>query len=85
MCKSFYEGQLIGEYFADIIVDDLIVLELKAAEKIAPEHKNQLLNYLKAADKEVGLLFNFGKQPEFARVIFTNDRKKIVPLTNYTD
>ncbi len=83
--KVFYEGQVIGEYFADIVVDDLIVLELKAAEKIAQDHKTQLLNYLKATDKEVGLLLNFGKEPEFIRVIFTNDRKRINQSTDYTD
>ena len=83
--KVFYEGQVIGEYFVDIVVDDLIVLELKAAEKIAQDHKTQLLNYLKATDKEVGLLLNFGKEPEFIRVIFTNDRKRINQSTDYTD
>ena len=66
-------------------MDDLIVLELKAAEKIAQDHKTQLLNYLKAADKEVGLLLNFGKEPEFVRLIFTNDRKRINQSTNSTD
>ncbi|KPK75667.1 MAG: GxxExxY protein [Phycisphaerae bacterium SM23_30] len=83
--KVFYEGQVIGEYFADIVVDDLIVLEQKAAEKIAQDHKTQLLNYLKATDKEVGLLLNFGKKPEFARVIFTNDRKRINQSLDNTD
>ncbi len=56
-------------------MDDNIIVELKAAESLKEEHKVQLINYLKAADKEVGLLLNFGKTPEFKRAIFTNDRK----------
>jgi GxxExxY protein len=56
-------------------VEDLIILELKAAEALVDEHGYQLINYLKATDREVGLLFNFGKKPQFKRKIFTNDRK----------
>ena len=73
--KILYDGQVVGDYFADIIVNDLVIIELKAAEGLREEHRNQLLNYLKATDKEVGLLLNFGKTPEFKRIIFTNDRK----------
>ncbi len=69
--------KMVGDYYTDIIVDDSIIIELKAAETLKKEHKTQLINYLKATDKEVGLLLNFGKTPEFKRVIFTNDRKKI--------
>jgi len=75
--KVFYQQQIVGEYFADIIVDETIILELKAAEYIIEEHELQLINYLKATDKEIGLLLNFGKKPEFKRKIFTNDRKEI--------
>ena len=60
-----------------MIVENKIILELKAAESLAEEHECQLINYLKATDIEVGLLFNFGKKPEFKRKIFTNDLKKI--------
>jgi GxxExxY protein len=74
--KVYYSGQPVGEYYADIVVDDKVILELKAAERLIEDHKAQLLNYLKATDKEVGLLLNFGKKPEFRRVIFTNDRKQ---------
>lgn len=63
------------EYFADILVDDEIILELKAAENICEEHECQLINYLKATNIEVGLLLNFGKKPQFKRKIFTNDLK----------
>ncbi len=74
--KVYYDDELVGEYFADIIVEDTIIIELKAAEFLIEEHELQLINYLKATDKEIGLLLNFGKKPEFKRKIFTNDRKK---------
>jgi len=73
--KVYYSEELVGEYFADIIVEDIIIIELKAAEGIVEEHELQLINYLKATDKEIGLLLNFGKKPEFKRKIFTNDKK----------
>jgi GxxExxY protein len=57
----WYDGQQVGEYFADLLVEDEIVCELKAAEGIAPEHEMQLVNYLVATGKNVGLLINFGK------------------------
>lgn len=75
--RVFYERESVGIYFADIIVENLIILELKAHEYVAAESELQLINYLKATDKEVGLLLNFGKKPEFRRKIFTNDMKKI--------
>jgi len=71
----FYKGKLVGEYYADIIVEEKVIIELKAAETICEEHEFQLINYLKATNIEVGLLFNFGKKPEIKRKIFTNDRK----------
>jgi GxxExxY protein len=54
----------------------LLIIELKAAEAICEEHEAQLLNYLKATDKEVGLLFNFGKEAKFVRKVFSNENKK---------
>jgi GxxExxY protein len=75
--EVFYKNNLIGEYYADIIVEDKIILELKAAEAVCEEHEFQLINYLKATEIEVGLLLNFGKKPEIKRKIFTNDRKSI--------
>ncbi len=75
--KVYYNNYNVGEYFADIVVNDLVILELKAAEGIAEEHENQLINYLKATSIETGLLLNFGKTPQFKRKIFTNDRKQI--------
>ncbi|NLJ44287.1 MAG: GxxExxY protein [Bacteroidales bacterium] len=75
--KVFYEGFLVGDYYADIVVDNCIILELKAAEALCEEHEYQLINYLKATEIEIGLLINFGKKPEFRRKIFTNDKKKM--------
>ena len=72
----FYESDQVGEYFADLLVDQSVIVELKAAENICEEHEAQLLNYLKATDIEVGLLLNFGKEPKFKRKYFTNDKKK---------
>ncbi len=72
--KVYYLGEEIGDYFADIVVEDIIILELKAAESLCEEHEYQLINYLKATDIEVGLLFNFGKKPEFKRKIFQNEK-----------
>lgn len=54
-----YKSQPIGDYFADIIVENKIILEIKAQENIRPEHKAQLLNYLKATEMKIGLLINF--------------------------
>jgi len=75
--KVFYEGILVGDYRADIIVDRCIIIENKAAEGLAEENEFQLINYLKATEIEIGLLLNFGKKPEFKRKIFTNDRKDL--------
>ena len=68
----FYENKKVGVYFADIIIDSKIIIEVKAVETIAKEHELQLINYLKATNIEVGLLLNFGRKPEFKRKIFTN-------------
>lgn len=73
--KVYYESNPVGDYFADIIVEGLIILELKAAESLCEEHEIQLVNYLKATDIEVGLLFNFGKKAEFKRKVLTNEYK----------
>ena len=73
--KVFYKGNEVGEYYADLIVENKVVLELKAVEYILDEFENQLLNYLRGTDCEVGLLLNFGKKPEFRRKIFENKRK----------
>mgnify|MGYP001560558637 FL=1 len=73
--KVYYDELEIGEYYADIIVNDCVIVELKAAEAICPEHEAQLVNYLKASDIEVGLLLNFGKEPKFKRRVLTSEFK----------
>lgn len=70
----YYDGKKIGEYFADIIVNGCIFLELKAAEYLAEEHEYQLINYLKATDIELGILLNFGKEPQFKRKVFSKNK-----------
>ena len=75
--KVFYKGFEVGVYFADLIVNDLVILELKATDFIIEEFEWQLVNYLRATPIEVGLLLNFGKQPEFKRKVFSNERKKL--------
>ena len=76
----YYKNCTVGEYFADIIVENKVIIELKAAEALIEEHEAQLLNYLKATEIEVGLLFNFGKKPQFKRQIFENEYKKSVQI-----
>jgi GxxExxY protein len=73
--RVLYQDSPVGDYYADIIVEDKIILELKAAEGLVEEHELQLVNYLKATNIEVGLLLNFGKSPQFKRKVFSNDRK----------
>lgn len=69
--KVYYKNQLVGEYFADIIVEDSVIIEIKAHEALLEEHEFQLINYLKATKIQVGLLLNFGKKPGFKRKIYT--------------
>jgi GxxExxY protein len=71
----YYKGENVGDYYADIIVNNTVILELKAAEYIIDQFENQLLNYLKGTNCEIGLLLNFGKKPEFRRKIYENKRK----------
>ncbi|KGD67843.1 GxxExxY protein [Flavobacterium aquatile] len=73
--KVYYKGDEVGDYFADLIVEEKIILELKAADYIVEQFENQIVNYLRGTDCEVGLLLNFGKKPEFRRKIFENKRK----------
>ena len=70
-----YEGKVVGEYFADMLIDGKVIVEIKAGKYLAPEHEAQLLNYLKATDVEVGLLLNFGPRPQVKRKVFDNFRK----------
>jgi GxxExxY protein len=75
--KVFYEGTNVGDYYADIMVDQAVIIELKAAECIVAENEYQLVNYLKATTIETGLLLNFGRKPEFRRKVFSNVNKRV--------
>ena len=73
--EVYYKGIEVGEYYADLIVENLVILELKVADSIISAFENQILNYLRGTNCEVGLLLNFGKKPEFKRKVFENSRK----------
>ncbi len=66
----FFEGQLVGEYFADLLIEDSVIVELKAISDIAKIHEAQLVNYLKATKTKVGLLINFGDKLTIKRKIY---------------
>lgn len=72
----WFRGRKVGQYFADMIIDDKVLIELKAARNLDSAHEAQLLHYLRATDIEVGLLLNFGQHPQFRRLVFDNERKK---------
>ncbi|MBK7964938.1 MAG: GxxExxY protein [Bacteroidetes bacterium] len=67
--KVFYDNIEVGFYIADIIVNDILIIEIKAAEGLCEQHEFQLINYLRATDLQIGLLLNFGKSPQFKRKI----------------
>ncbi len=75
----YYREQVIGEYFADLIVNNLVIVELKASRSMIPAHEAQLLNYLKATKYEVGLLLNFGHTPKHKRKAWSNHNKPYLP------
>lgn len=76
----YYFGSIVGDYNADLIVEDIITVELKANECLVEENENQLINYLKATNIEVGLLLNFDKKPQIKRKIFDNDKKPMLKM-----
>lgn len=78
-----YKGIIVGEYFADLLVQSVVLVELKTVSAIIAAHEAQLLNYLKATNIEVGLLLNFGEKPDHKRKLFTNDNKPL--LSNLFD
>ncbi len=66
----YYKNQLVGDFKADITVEDKIIIEIKAVTKLIAQHEAQLINYLKTTGMKVGLLVNFGEKLEFKRKIF---------------
>ena len=75
----YYFGHIVGDYNADLLVEQLVAVELKANEYLVEANESQLINYLKATTLEVGLLLNFGKKPEIRRKLFDNDKKPMLP------
>lgn len=73
--KVYFDSFLVGEYVVDLLVNELVIVELKAAKTLAEEHEAQLLNYQKATPYEVGLLLNFGPHPQTKRKVFDNSLK----------
>lgn len=74
--KVYYDGVVVGDYFADILVNQSVILELKSVSIIIEEHEAQLINYLKATDIEVGLVLNFGTKAQVKRKIYETARQK---------
>jgi GxxExxY protein len=81
----WFRGHQVGDFEADILVEKCVLLELKAVRGLDSAHEAQLLNYLRATEIEVGLLFNFGIKPEFKRMAFDNARKHNGQRTNLLD
>ena len=81
--RVYYDAKIIGEYFADLLVENEVIIELKAAKELCEEHEAQLINYLRATTIEVGLLINFGTKPRFKRKIFLNKFKKSYKLNPF--
>ncbi len=76
----WFRGHKVGDFVADVLVDRSVLLELKAARTLDSAHEAQLLNYPRATEIEVGLLFKFGIKPEFRRLAFDNSRKQVKQL-----
>jgi len=73
----WFRGQKIGFYEADLVINDCVLVELKACKVLDSAHEAQLLHYLRATEIEIGLLLNFGPKPQIRRLAFDNQRKKI--------
>lgn len=71
----YYDDIVVGEYFADLVISDVVILELKAVENITEQHEAQLLNYLKATKIDVGLILNFGSKPQVVRKVYETARQ----------
>ena len=80
--RVHFENVIVGEFFADLVVADTVIVELKTVDKLAAAHRRQLQNYLRATRCEVGLLLNFGPEAEIKRVILDNTRKPFRRFSN---
>lgn len=73
----YFETEVVGDFKADLVVNNMVIIELKAVEKIHPKHEVQLVNYLKSTEIEVGLLINFGEELKIKRKVFNNELKRL--------
>jgi len=73
----WFQGHKVGDFSADMLVQERVLVELKSCRALDVAHEAQLLNYLRATEIEVGLLFNFGMKPQFKRLAFDNRRKHV--------
>jgi GxxExxY protein len=73
----YYVGKVVGNYEADLVVEEKVILEFKAIEAVHEAHEAQLINYLRATNIEIGLLLNFGRKPDFMRKYFSNKNKQL--------
>ncbi|MGI8669815.1 MAG: GxxExxY protein [Aridibacter sp.] len=76
----YYNGEIVGDYFADLVVENKVILEIKVAESISEAHEAQTVNYLKATKIEVGLILNFGQSATLKRKVFSNNRKPTIDI-----
>ena len=81
MFTVYFKGVDVGEYRADIVVEGKVIVEVKTADRLAPIHEAQLVNYLRAADIPVGLVMNFGPQPIFKRLVLTTSPNGVLVTT----
>jgi len=73
--KVYHNERVVGDYRADLLVEDCVLLELKSSEELISAYEKQLINYLKATTIEIGYVLNFGRKPQFSRKVFSNKNK----------
>jgi len=71
----YFRGKNVGDFRADLVVNGVILLELKTAEAIVAAHESQVINYLRSTSLELGLILNFGPKPQVRRLLLDNVRK----------
>ena len=74
----WFEGVKVGHYRVDSVVENKIIVEIKAVERLTATDRKQLLNYLRASNIEIGLLLNFGPNAQFERLVYSNSNKPML-------
>jgi GxxExxY protein len=77
----YYDGERVGHFRSDVIVTDKVLVEVKSTKALDESDQRQVLNYLRATNLEIGMLLHFGPNPQFQRLLFTNDRKSLPEIT----